>query len=95
MNTTIEQWRCPPLNARLSKQQCSANRRLAAEAASPYDFANAGERLPLRIGLRECLNCRGVQWWARKTGEGPVRISVESLRNQHHVAEERRKRLAG
>ena len=98
MKHVIEQWECPPLKAKLSRRQCAVNRRLVAEgqaAGADYDFVNSGERPQAVIRLRECLSCRGVVWWACKTGRGPVSISVAALREQHQKAADQRKRLAG
>jgi len=98
MKREIEQWECPPLRAKLSKRQCEANRKLVAEARAAqdrHDFVDAVERPFTLVSLHECLGCRGVVWWARKTGRGPVSISVSALREQHQKAAAQRRRLAG
>ncbi|HTY16577.1 MAG TPA: hypothetical protein VMH82_02500 [Myxococcota bacterium] len=97
MKSTIEQWECPPLRAKLSKHQCERNRRTVAEAqasAGSYDFANNERPMPI-LRLQECIGCRGVVWWAHRTGRGPVSISIAALREQHLRATVQRKRLAG
>jgi len=98
MKREIEQWECPPLRAKLSKQQCAANRKLVADAQAaedPHAFVDGAERPLTLFSLRECVGCRGVAWWARQTGRGPVSISVTELRERHQKAAAQRRRLAG
>jgi hypothetical protein len=66
------QWHCPPLRAWISLGQCVANRRRVRGAGPDDEHA--------RIWLRECAECRGVEWWADNTGQRPREIALQLLR---------------
>jgi hypothetical protein len=97
MSATIEQWECPPLRARLSRAQCALNRRRAIasrDARRRRPTLKLGEEPTIaEIRLRECLNCKGVAWWAEQMGRGPRRISADEVVADHVRGEERRARM--
>jgi hypothetical protein len=89
-----ELWECPPLNAWLSRQQCAANRRWARGAPNAKPRAAFGERDDSTLRLRECSTCRGVKWWAKRTG-ACTRSLASSQLIANHLRDDRRRRLLG
>jgi hypothetical protein len=84
MNDRIhELWECPPLRAWLSREQCTANRRWARGASIAKPHAAFGEHDDSVLRLRECTTCRGVKWWAKRTGSRTRSLSSAQLIASH------------
>ena len=89
-----ELWECPPLRAWLSRKQCAANRRSVAGEHSARSPTTFGERKQVSFQLRECKSCRGVAWWAKRTGS-PARSLASSQLIANHVRDDARRRQLG
>ena len=83
-----------PLHAWLSQQQCAANRRWVCGAPNAKPHAAFGERDDSTLSLRECLTCRGVKWWAKRTGSRTRSLSSSQL-IASHLRDDRRRLLMG
>jgi hypothetical protein len=91
----LELWECPPLHARLSRSQCASNRARACTPNDPRQHVAIGEAQEYALRLRECTTCKGVGWWAKETGRGPLVISREQILTNHLRDEARRRRMGG
>src|SRR4030095_3626148 len=78
MSASITLWECPPLRARITRQQCGHNRARAASGCSVRSALMKLDDLPL--GPSECLRCPGVDWWAEHGRPPREVLSVELIR---------------
>ena len=88
-----ELWECPPLRAWLSRKQCAANRRAVTDERSVKSQTKFGDRHEVSFGLRECKRCRGVAWWAKRTGSRARSLASSELIANHARDDARRRRL--
>lgn len=91
----LELWECPPLKAWVSRERCAANRRWACESASPKPHASIDDPNYYALRLRECSTCKGVEWWAKKTGNPARSLSTAELVAEHARSDARRRSMGG
>jgi hypothetical protein len=95
MGQSLMLWECPPLCARITQRQCAVNRARARVPIGEAFRAREPGSPALAIGRIECLSCRGVKWWAERTGRRPFEVNVRRIRRELLEREERRRRMAG
>jgi hypothetical protein len=95
MERSLTLWECPPLCARITQRQCTVNRARARVPLGEAFRAREPGSPVLAIGRIECLTCRGVKWWAERTGKRPFEVNVQRIRRELLEREEQRRRMAG
>lgn len=93
LDREYELWECPPLSAWLSRERCATNRRRASEAVIPKSHVVLDDTASFAPRLQECVNCQGVEAWAKRTGKRPRSLSSAQLISSHVRAEARRRNL--
>src|SRR5262245_17069693 len=94
MQSTILLYECPPLRARMTSQQCDANRTRAASPCARRRLHKSRDE-DARPERKECAQCQGVLWWAKHTGRGPKTLCSTAVQRGIAEKEALRKRLAG
>ena len=91
MEPVFELYECPKLRARITAKQCSLNRECTASANAQRRLHKARHDT---FGRRECVGCPGVLWFAKQSGQAPIKLSQKALKTAHEQTEQVRRRTS-